>query len=253
MKIISWNIRAGGGVRAQAITDYLLGERADVIALSEFRGTPASVSIMQALANAGYVHQRTTVNRSTPALNSLLVASLHPLRRLHLNHAPDNPARWLAVNVHSPQPIAVVAVHVPNRHTGTKYPFLQAITQVASAWRGSPAIIAGDTNSGRIHLDEQVRTFNGIEDQWLRSMDHIGWRDAFRYLQPEGCEYTWYSPNGRNGFRLDQMFVHPQLVNAIGGFSHQWVGASATRREVVSDHAAMVMELNNTRANHVLS
>lgn len=243
MKIVSWNIRAGGGVRAAAIVDYLLKQRADVIALSEFRGTPASVSIASELAVAGYVHQRTTVNRSLPALNALLIASLHPLRKLSLRHAPDCAPRWLAVNVHGPQPMGVVAVHVPNRHTGNKYPFLEALTQVMAAWRGLPAVIAGDTNSGRIHLDEQVRTFNGIEDRWMLSMEKNGWRDAFRYLQPAGREYTWYSPNGRNGFRLDQMFIHPQLVGQISHFSHQWAGATQVRREVVSDHAAMVLEL----------
>lgn len=244
VKIVSWNIRAGGGVRWLSIVDHLLAEQPDVIALSEFRGTSASASIADSLSIHGYRYQRTTVDRSSPALNSLLVASLHPLRRLHLSRAPDMPARWLAVNVYAARPLSVIAVHVPNRHTGHKYPFLKAVEEVTEAWRGLPAVVAGDTNSGRISIDEENSAFNQIEDRWIESLDNRGWRDAFRVLSPAGREYTWYSPNGKNGFRLDQMFVHPELVGSIEGFTHQWVGAAAgVRRDVVSDHAALSLEL----------
>jgi exodeoxyribonuclease-3 len=245
LKIVSWNIRAGGGVRAQSIVDYLLRERPDVIALSEFRGTAASTSIADALALCGYPYQRTTVDKLQPALNSLLLASRYPLRRLRLSRAPDCTARWLAVNVYAPQPVCIMALHVPNRHTGRKYPFLASVLEVVSHWRGLPAVVVGDTNSGCIKIDEETRTFNRIEDAWITSLNHRGWRDAFRLLRPDAREFTWYSPNGRNGFRLDQMFVHPRLVPEVRGFTHQWVGATARRREVVSDHAALLLELGH--------
>lgn len=230
-------------MRWRSIVDYLLAELPDVIALSEFRGTDASLCIAEALMANGYKYQRTTVDRSNPVLNSLLVASLHPLRRLHLSAAPAVPARWLAVNVYAAQPICIMAVHVPNRHTGAKYPFLDALDAITRRWRGLPAVIAGDTNSGRIRLDEENPAFNRIEDRWITAMDDRGWRDAFRVLRPQAREYTWYSPNRGNGFRLDQMFVHPDLVAEIESFSHQWVDATDKRRDVVSDHAALLLTL----------
>ncbi len=247
MKIISWNIRAGGGTRAHHITQYLIAEQPDVIALCEFRGTSASVSIAQGLARAGYCYQRTTVDHANPALNSLLVASVYPLRRLSLTKAPDVAARWLALNVFAPRPFCLMALHVPNRSSGNKYEFLEAVSAVVSGWRGLPAVIVGDTNSGRISVDEESRAFNRIEDRWMASMDSSGWKDAFRWLYPDAREYTWYSPNGRNGFRLDQMFVHPKLVSTIQHFSHEWVGATDVRREEVSDHAALCLTLEDAR------
>lgn len=245
MKILSWNIRAGGGVRAQAIVEFLLAQCADVIALSEFRGTSASVWIAENLSHHGYKYQRTTVERSNPSQNSLLVASRYPLRKLCLSKAPVLSSRWLAVNVYAVHPVCVMALHVPNRHTGNKYPFLEAVRNVTASWRGLPAVVIGDTNSGRIALDEENPTFNSIEDRWISSMDASGWRDAYRMLQPEGREFTWYSPNGKNGFRLDQMFVHPRLEKKVTHFSHHWVGDSVGRRDAVSDHAALVLSVDH--------
>ncbi len=242
VKCIAWNIRAGGGIRSDRIVHYLVGQQPDVIALSEFRATAPSISIAQALAVCGYRFQRSTACTKTPAVNALLIASRWPLRSLSLKHAPDNHYRWLAVNVAAPEPFSVMALHVPNRSTGLKYPFQQAVVDVLKGWRGLPAIVMGDTNSGKIDIDEETRTFNRVEHQWLESIEALGWCDAFRSHSPAGREYTWYSPNGRNGFRLDQMFVHPSLAPRVKDFQHQWAGATEQRLEVLSDHAAMILE-----------
>ena len=42
MRIISWNIRAGGGGRINQIAAAIDGWQPDIAALSEFRATPAS-------------------------------------------------------------------------------------------------------------------------------------------------------------------------------------------------------------------
>jgi len=242
VKCIAWNIRAGGGVRCDQISDYLIRQNADVIALSEFRGTPPSISIAESLAANGYPFQKTTASRKTPARNALLVASKWPIRKMPLKRAPDNDYRWLSVNVAAPQPFCVMALHVPNRSTGLKYPFQQSVIDVLEHWRGQPALMMGDTNSGKIDLDEEARTFNRTEHDWIESIERLGWRDVFRHLYPQGREFTWYSPNGRNGFRLDQMFVHPALIDRLNGFRHEWPGRTEGRREMLSDHAALILE-----------
>ena len=42
MRIVSWNIRAGGGRRIARIADQIARWAPDVVALSEFRATPPS-------------------------------------------------------------------------------------------------------------------------------------------------------------------------------------------------------------------
>ena len=157
------------------------------------------------------------------AKNALLVASHWPLRTVRLKRAPDNPrCRWLHVNVGSPLPMAVIAVHIPNRVSGVKYPFMDAITDVVRHWRGPPAMLIGDTNSGRIDIDEESKAFSSFEDRWMQSMETLNWRDGFRYLHGGKREFTWYSPNGRNGFRLDQSFLHRQLLDRLKTHRHDW-------------------------------
>lgn len=244
MKLIAWNIRAGGGVRAQGIVDQLVEWAPDVVALSEFRGTEPSRFIARSLREqCGLYFQRSTTDSKNPAANSLLVASRYPLRVVRLKRAPIEPNRWLHVTVAGSIPFALMAIHIPNRSTGRKYPFMDSVKEVVKNWRGYPAVIMGDTNSGHIELDEENSAFNQIEDQWLHEMNAMGWRDAFRLLYAQKREFTWYSPNGRNGFRLDQMYVHPTLVRHITDFAHQWGGAQGQRRELLSDHAAMIMHI----------
>ena len=121
MRVVAWNIRAGAGVRADAIARQLVRWQPDVVALSEFRGTPPSVRLATRLAAAGLTHQCATCDPRAPRRNALLVAARWPLERLGSRPAPRDRCRWLLVGVAAPVPVTVGAMHVPNRVTGRKY------------------------------------------------------------------------------------------------------------------------------------
>ena len=78
--------------------------------------------------------------------------------------------------------MAILAVHIPNRVTGRKYPFMDAAVNVIQKWNGPPGILIGDTNSGRIGIDEETQAFTAFEDHWLAKIAALGWQDAFRTL-----------------------------------------------------------------------
>ena len=243
MRLIAWNIRAGGGIRAAAIARQLRRWAPDVVALSEFRATPPSLALARALA-AWLPHQLTTASAETPNTNALLVASRWPLRPLRLRGGPVEPCRWLAAGVDAPIALVLGAMHIPNRVGGRKWPYLDAVLACARRWRLGPALLLGDTNSGRRGLDEQVPAFNALEEGWVDGLAECGWIDAFRHLQPEARVYTWYSPNGRHGFRIDQAFVNPPLLARLKDARYVWGGASSRgRRTRLSDHAALVVDL----------
>ena len=82
MRIVSWNIRAGGGRRVEVIARQIDDWNADVVMLSEFRGTPPSLALARGLAARGLSHQVSTADRAAAATNALLVASRWPLRRI---------------------------------------------------------------------------------------------------------------------------------------------------------------------------
>ena len=245
MRIIAWNIRAGGGRRIEPIADQLRRWRPDVVALSEFRGTPPSAWLAEQLAARGLRFQRTTADLQAAPVNALLVASRWPLRLASVCAAPSEPRRWLLARIAAPMPIAIGAMHVPDRVTGRKGDYLASALAVARRWRGGPALLIGDTNSGRIGLDEEVPAFDRLEDGWIGDLDRAGWADAFRTLHGERRVYTWCSPNGRNGFRLDQAFVNRRLQERLAAARYAWGkprGNRAGRPEALSDHAALIVD-----------
>jgi exonuclease III len=244
VRIVAWNIRAGGGVRIALIARQIERWAPDVVALSEFRATPPSRELAAALARVGLVHQLTTADPRRPGVNALLVAARWPLARVRVGPAPTEPGRWLAARVEAPLPVVVGAMHVPNRVSGRKYPFLDAVLTCARRWRRGPALFVGDTNSGRRGIDEESPAFSLREEGWIDALAACGWCDAFRHLRAEQRAYTWYSPNGRNGFRIDQAFVNAALLAHLTDAAYLWGRPlRARRRDALSDHAALVIDL----------
>lgn len=246
MRIVGWNIRAGGGRRVRLIAEQLHAWAPDIVALSEFRATPPSRSLAEALAAQGLAFQEAAVDPRQPTRNGLLVASRWPLRLATARAAPREPCRWLLVTVDAPMPFTLGAMHIPNSVTGRKEPYLGAIERLARGWRWGPGLLIGDTNSGRPGIDEESPVFGPRYDAWFDALHAHGWADAFRHLHGDRRVYTWYSPNAGNGFRLDQAFVNRRLLPHLWDARYVWGrpldGAIELRRESLSDHAALLVD-----------
>jgi exonuclease III len=247
MRIVFWNIRAGGGVRVPRIADRLRAWNPDLVALCEFRATPPSGELSRLLATYGLVHQEETADPARPAANCLLMAARWPLRRIRLAAEPAEPGRWLLASLAAPHPFTLGVMHVPNRVTGRKYVFHEAVLTLLRRWRRGPALLLGDTNSGRPEIDEETPVFGPREAAWLEALEGLGWADGFRLVHGPTRAYTWYSPNGRNGFRIDQAFINRDLQPRLDRVAYDW--GRGTRRPGrgpgLSDHAALLLELRD--------
>ena len=243
MRIVSWNIRAGGGTRVERIARALEGWAPDAVALCEFRATPPSRELARALVASGLVHQCTTADRARPDANRLLIAARWPLRRLRLRADPDEPGRWLAAIVESPRRLTLGAMHVPNRVSGRKDVFYADILAWLGRWRRGPLLLLGDTNSGRPGIDEETPVFGPKEEAWLDALERLGWRDAFRLVRGRARAYTWYSPNRGNGFRIDQAFVNHALRPRLRDVRYDWGPRTRSQTSALSDHAALLIDL----------
>jgi exonuclease III len=241
--IVGWNIRAGGGKRIEQIAAQLVNWRADIVALSEYRGTPASAWLAETLAEQGLTHQATTASLVEPARNGLLVASRWPLTTLPLRSLPTPRQRVLPVRIETPTPMSIIAVHGPLGATGLRRPFNTRLLAKIRRWRYPPGMLIGDTNTGKRGIDEESAIFDARDDAWMDGM-HRAWPDSFRHLHGDQREYTWYSPNRGNGFRLDQAFVHRALLSRVTTVEYRWGSDGSTRRDALSDHAAIVLEIS---------
>jgi exonuclease III len=243
MIIVGWNIRAGGGRRIESIAKQLARWDADVVALSEFRGTPASVWLANALRDEGLAHQLSSVSTDDPARNSVFVASRWPVERIALSRLPRPSQRFLPVRIAADVPFSLLAVHGPLGAMGLRRPFNDRILAMLKHWRHDPGLLIGDTNTGKRGIDGESPVFDARDDAWMDGMARAGWPDAYRHLHGDERVYTWYSPNKGNGFRLDEAFVNHTLLDRVTSVRYEFTSDGGGRRDAVSDHAAIILAL----------
>jgi exonuclease III len=245
MRIVFWNIQAGGGRRVEGIIRQLAAWSPTIIALAEFRGTPASQRLAAELRALGYIHQVSTVALETPATNALLLAATCPFEAIASSHIGFAPCRWLLATIKGQIPFTLGVMHIPNFVTKRKAPFYEAVLDLIDCWTWEKGMLIGDTNSGLPDIDEERPAFTKLEAGWMNAMHGREWVDGFRYLRGAERAYTWYSPNGRNGFRLDQAFINPALLPHIRAIAYEWgeERETPTGTRYWSDHAAVIVDL----------
>jgi hypothetical protein len=178
MRVMFWNICAGGGRRARRIAARLIAWGPDVVALCEYRGTPPSVAVRRAGG----------------------------LRAHPPGHHRHRPRQWAA-------PGLALAAAAPAWVAGAG----RRAGPLAEIGAPSPLTVG-------VHVPNRV--------------------DAFRHLRGAERAFTWYSPNGWNGFRLDQAFVNRALLPRVKGIAHDWGWRRRPGRGLgLSDHAAVLLDL----------
>lgn len=111
-----------------------------------------------------------------------------------------------------------------------------------------PMIICGDWNI--VHKERDIKNFKSNqknsgclpqERAWLDYVfDELGWVDAFRQVNQQSDQYTWWSNRGRAyennvGWRIDYQIVHHQLKSKVRA-------AQIYKEERFSDHAPLVID-----------
>lgn len=243
MRLVSWNILKGGGERSSHIIEQLCEWNANVVGLSEFRGTRRSKSIAAALRDMGLVHQLSTVDSDAPELDRLLLASRQPLTHHPPTVLPDL-GRWIHVSIDKPSRLSLVLLWVPNRDkSGVKYTFHELAVNALLPLAGTRALAFGDTNSGIRGLDDETPFFNAREREWFAKLADAGWADCWRCRNGDQRQYTWHSTNGGAGFRLDQVFVTNSMDAQVKSVRYDWGKPPFRKLRGPSDHAAIVIDL----------
>ena len=115
---------------------------------------------------------------------------------------------------------------------------------------GRDFVICGDWNIA--HKNEDIKNWKGNkknsgflpeERAWLDTLfDDEGFVDAFRELEQEEHEYTWWSNRGQawannTGWRIDYHILSPSLKGTVEA-------TSVYREERFSDHAPLTIDYN---------
>lgn len=228
-RLLTWNIRAGGGARVPRILDRIAAIDADVVVLTEFRLGRTGDAMLSGLAAAGLAH--VAMRQAPSRTNTVVVASREPLRPVAAVPEPHS-RHIVAVEISD---LAVFGVYFPQR--GAKRPVFDWLLSLPAEWRRRPALILGDLNTGRNDLDIEP---GGTPFDVAEAMDELAaasWTDAWRHFHGSTREYSWRSP--KRGFRIDHALASAPLLPRVRG---AWYDHTV-REAGESDHSLLVVEV----------
>lgn len=165
----------------------------------------------------------------------------------------DNEGRYLEVQF---GPISVVSLYVPSGSAGperqaSKFRFLDAFMPYLERLRrrrGRQYLLCGDWNIAHKPIDlknwkanQKNSGFLPEERAWMdRLFGPAGYVDAFRVVNQEPDQYTWWSNRGQAraknvGWRIDYQVVSESLADSVKS-------ASIYKDTRFSDHAPLTMD-----------
>ena len=227
MKIVSWNIRQGGGTRIRGIIRKLKEHNAEIVILSEFQTGKRGDEIIAGLDKIGYPYIGTTETKGR--LNSSVIASkIETIFRSFEYEIADFPQSILQIEIHG---LVIYGVYLPHKKKHKLFQFL--MERIANQ---ENVLIAGDFNSGINGLDQKGTSF-WYEDE-LKKLISSGNTDAFRVVNGMKKDYSWYS-HQVNGYRYDHCWMNISLAKKIIScdYNHE------SRISKLSDHSLMFVEI----------
>jgi exonuclease III len=249
MRLVSWNIRSGGGPGVARVAEVLRSLDADVAVLTETtaKRTP---ELQRALRAGGWLHVEAT---SPPEHEyGTMIASRSATRRVPLD---DDPAAHRALLVEMDGgAVSVAGCYTPLQENGGRGSTLQTdfwlwLGATLDRRRNEPMVVAGDWNTC-------VAEDGAGKD--LPCADHLiglqqrGWRSAFRAVHPEVRARSWWHPGG-SAFRIDDAFLSPgfggtvraaEYVTSAEEHALAWDRQGARPTSTLSDHAAFVIDID---------
>lgn len=231
MKLVSLNIRHGGGIRVPGILRYLLSHDPDVIVLTEFRENANAEPLRSGLAAGGLRHFAAA--SIDPKQNSVCILSKVPFEtRTYPDLPPQDRHRLISAHFND---IAVYGVYFSqNKAKAGLFEFLAKNEHRPTE---TTYFIVGDFNTGIHFQDEQGATFYCAAQ--FQALSESGLIDSWRTRNPNTKEFSWFSNHG-NGFRIDHVFSNPAADSSIQQVFYDHL----PRESKVTDHSALVVEVS---------
>ena len=233
VKILSWNILAGGGRRADDIVQTIAGHAPDIVTLQEFRRGSAEDEIVAGLKKAGlkFIHIPETEGKE----NTILIASKYGFDAGPFLPEPNNPLHLLEAYFSAEVlgfELSLIAVHFPQKKA--QIPLFEALKKDSKSLLKTNALIIGDMNCGIPYIDSDSKTF--LATQYYQDLLQAGWVDAWRSRHKDAREFSWVSPRTGNRFRYDQILASPKMNKRLNSVLYDHL----PRENKDSDHSLII-------------
>lgn len=246
MRIITCNVNGIRSAQRKGFFEWVVTQHADFICLQE---TKAQNDQIMRLDNY-HLFQHDAVK---PGYSGVAIYAKKPPKsfshKLGFSCA-DTEGRFIQLDYPN---YSVVSLYLPSGTSGDhrqaeKYAFMEKFEVFLKKHCSTTMVIAGDWNIAHKNIDlknwrsnQKHSGFLPEERAWLdKVFDEIGWVDAFRVVNQEADQYTWWSNRGRAyeknvGWRIDYQITSPSLRSKIQR-------ASIYKDTKFSDHAPLIVD-----------
>lgn len=237
LQIMTLNIANPSVARAEHQLAWLSDRPEQVLVLTETSPGAGSRLLLDRLAAAGWEVRAGTLEGRERGVAIATSLRATPRQPDILNFLPSR-AELVTLDR-----LDVVGLYVPSRDESQdkierKRRFCAAVSEFLAGRSARDAVIIGDLNV----LEPVHRPHYGIFRDWeYRLYDEFlvrGFVDAYRLLHPSEMEHSWVDYESC-GYRFDHVFVTASLANFVRRCNY----LHATRENDLSDHSALLLEL----------
>ncbi len=252
LRVVSANLNGIRSAQRKGFFEWLMVEKPDVVCLQEVRAH------MEQLTDAhfypqGYHHY--FVDAQKKGYSGVGIYTKKKPDRVITSlgwELTDNEGRYIQADFGE---LSVASLYMPSGTSGEgrqelKYELLDHYEKVLRQQRhdGRQYIICGDWNIAHKPIDlknwrtnQKTSGFLPEERAWMdKLLDEIGFVDAFRVLNNEPDQYTWWSNRGQAyaknvGWRIDYEIITPELESKVKN-------VSIYKDQKFSDHAPLIID-----------
>lgn len=252
MRVMTLNANGIRAAHRKGFFDWMPQQQADVVCIQETKAQLHQLAdeIRQPDGYHGYFN-----DARKPGYSGVALYSRHEpdnvVTSLGWSHADDE-GRYLRADFGK---LSVISLYLPSGTSGdvrqdVKYDFLDRFLELLRKMRRQRRefIICGDWNIAHTKKDiknwrsnQKNSGFLPEERAWMDHLfDRVGYVDAFRVVNQNEDEYTWWSNRGQAwaknvGWRIDYQVVTPGLKETVRD-------ASIYREQRFSDHAPLIVD-----------
>ena len=254
MRIVSLNVN---GIRAAArkgFFDWLPRQAADIFCLQEVRAQIEQISDPVYSPKRYHIYHEVAEKKGYSGV--ALLSCVEPDDVIHgfASSEFDSEGRYIEARFGK---LSVVSVYMPSGSSSeirqsAKFRFMDEFSGHLDNIRasGRDYVICGDWNIAHKEIDlrnwkpnQKNSGFLPEERVWLDDVfGERGFVDAFREVNKQPDQYTWWSNRGRAwdnnvGWRIDYQVVNANIKGSVRA-------ASIYKRKRFSDHAPLIMDYN---------
>lgn len=251
MRIVSANLNGIRSAASKGFFEWMEGSGADVVCIQETKAQEHQLDLLHK-PEGWHVH---FFDAERPGYSGTAIYSRKKPDAVRTGlgfEICDTQGRWIEAQFGE---LTVVSLYLPSGSANEeaqarKDVFLGELMPRMQQWQkeGRSMVVCGDWNIAHKEID--LKNWKGNlknsgflphERAWLTELfDTVGWVDAFREVNKEADQYTWWSNRGQAyaknvGWRIDYHIVTPNLRDKISA-------ASIYKEAKFSDHAPLILD-----------